>query len=230
MAAKTRRVHFDAIIVPRGAEASAVKRGWRAPRPALVDVPAGARAGTALSEELPATTALVLGLCGAVDPALRVGETVVYASIADGDDAIELDRELALSCAVLLGLAPLGAASVARVIGSVAAKAAIRAATGAAVIDMEAASLARALHRRGIRVAMVRVVSDDAQNVLPNLDNVYDATGALRPFALAASLARTPRRSYFFVARVLQSLRALRLTATRLSRGSLDSKLTAPHR
>jgi nucleoside phosphorylase len=159
-------------------------------------------------------------VCGALDPALRVGDTVVYARIADGTAVIELDPDLVAACAGAFDRAPVNAANVARVVSSAADKSALRAATGAAVIDMEAAAIARALHLRGVRLAMVRVVSDDAAGELPDLRAAYDDEGAIRPLALAAALLRTPGRSIRFVAHVIQALRALRATAARLSLSS----------
>jgi adenosylhomocysteine nucleosidase len=215
-------VRFDAIVVPRGAEARAVEQGWPAARSALLAVPAGAAAGTRLADAAFGATALVLGVCGALDPGLRVGDTVVYARIADGADLIELDAELTAVCAAACATAPVGAANVAGVVGAPSAKAALRVATGAAVIDMEAASIARALHGRGVRVAMVRVVSDDAAGELPDLRDVYTPGGALRPLALALAFARTPRRSALFIVHALVALRALRATAARLASCSTD--------
>jgi hypothetical protein len=216
-------VRFDAIVVPRGAEARAVQGGWPAPRPALLAVPAGDQAGAQLARGMMPATALVLGVCGALDPALGVADTVVYARIADGAEIIELDARLAAACAAVCATVPVSAANVAAVVGSAAAKAALRAATGAAVIDMEGASIARALHARGVRVAMVRVVSDAAGGELPDLRDVYTPAGALRPLALALAFARTPRRSVQFIAHVLRALGELRATAARLAAGSSES-------
>jgi hypothetical protein len=210
-------VRFDAIVVPRGAEARAVEGGWPASRPALFGVPAGAAAGPGLAGAALGATALVLGVCGALDPALHVGDTVVYARITDSAGVIELDPELAAACAAACATAPVGAANVPSVVGAAAAKAALRTATGAAVIDMEGASIARALHGRGVRVAMVRVVSDDAAGELPDLRDVYTPAGTLRPLALALAFARAPRRSAQFIVHVLRALRALRETAARLA-------------
>ncbi len=210
-------MHFDAIVVPLGAEAQAVKRGWYGVSPPLVMVPAGAAAGAAVRVGPSHATALVIGLCGALDPALAVGQTVVYGEIAEGSVRIDLDPQLAQACAQRLGVAVYRAANVATVVAEPAAKTALRVESGAAVIDMEAASLARALHANGVRVAMVRVVSDDARSTLPDLRDVYDPAGTLRPLALTLAFARHPMRSVRFIRNVLTALRALYAAARQLS-------------
>ncbi len=192
-------------------------KGWPAARARMTVVSAGAAAARALRGRRAGQTALVLGVCGALDPNLRVGDTVVYARVIDGAETFELDRELAAHCSAVYGVAPVSAANVARVIGEVDAKAEIRAATGAAVIDMEAAALARSLQHSGVRVAMVRVVSDDARGELPDLRNAYTADGTLRPAELAFALLRAPARGARFIAAVLRALDALRRAAARLA-------------
>jgi nucleoside phosphorylase len=210
-------VRFDTIIVPRGAEARAVEQGWPGTRPERISIPAGGAARTALQTRALGECALVFGLCGAIDPALRVGDAVVYSRIVDGAQTIELDAHLAAACARACASTPIVAASVPVVVGGVASKAALRAQTGAAVIDMEAAAVAHALEARGVRVAMVRIVSDDALHELPDLTNAFDAAGALRPIALALAFARAPLRGARFITNALRALRALRATAARLA-------------
>jgi nucleoside phosphorylase len=215
-------VRFDTIVVPRGAEARAVERGWPAPRPPIREVVAGARAGDALINGRVMPTVLVLGVCGALDPELRVGDAVAYGRVVVGETVLELDPELAAACALTCGRAPVVAADVAAVIGAAAAKAALRAASGAAVVDMEAAAILRALQGRGARVAMVRVVSDDAHHDLPDLAGMYDSAGALRPLVLAAALARAPVRGVRFVLSALRALSALSALAERLAQSAVE--------
>lgn len=210
-------MRFDAIVVPRGAEARAVERGWLAPRPTTLVVPAGAAAGRALNDGRPIGTALVLGVCGALDPALRVGDLVVYQAISDGAVTIDLDADLAARCAIVCRSAPRRVLTVPAVVGDLAAKTELLRSSGAAAVDMEGVAIARALHARNIRVAMVRVVSDDAATALPDLSRVYDTYGRLRPLALASALVRSPLRSVRFIVNVLTALRALRAAARLLS-------------
>lgn len=210
-------MRFDTIVVPRGAEARAVAKGWPAARGRMVRVSAGAAAARGLPIGRPGQAALVFGVCGALDPSLRVGDTVVYARVIDGTETFELDPDLAAHCAGVYGVAPVSAANVERVIGEVAAKAELRAATGASAIDMEAGALARSLHRDGVRVAMVRVVSDDARGALPDLANAYSPDGTLRPGELAFALLRAPVRGARFIAAALRALRALQRAAPRMA-------------
>ncbi len=213
-------MQFDTIVVPRGAEARAVMRGWPTPRPDVLVIPAGAAAGPFIAEGVPLGRVLVLGLCGALDPSLAVGDAVVYTRIVEGPVAAAVDAQLSSACADALGRPLVVAATVDRVVGDVAGKVAIRASTGAAVIDMEAASLAAALTGRGARVVMVRVVSDAAQTELPDLRGVYAPDGALRPLRLTAALLRWPRRGASFVRNALHALRSLQATATVLAQAS----------
>lgn len=202
---------FDSVVVPLGAEASAVRRGWGALPPGFVLVPAGAASADGIASGMSGGTALVLGLCGALDPALEVGDIVVYDRIVAVDGEIALDADLARHSAGVLGGVPLvRAANAGHVVGSVDEKAELARATGAVVVDMEALSLARVLTARGTRFVMVRVVSDDARGEMPRLTGIYDAGGRLRPLSLAFALLRNPVRSLRFIANVRVALAALR--------------------
>jgi adenosylhomocysteine nucleosidase len=118
------------------------------------------------------------GFCGALDPALRVGD------IMTGMERI---------------------ASVDRVVVSAEEKRALRQKTGAAAVEMEAAAVARTAAQWGIPFRCVRVVSDIAAEDLPLDFNLYrDAAGRfsrtrialaamLRPFSVMPRLMRLDR-------------------------------------
>lgn len=209
---------FDSVVVPLGAEASAVRRGWGGKPPGLVLVPAGAASADGIAGGMAGGTALVLGLCGALDPAFHVGDVVVYDHIVAVDGEIVLDAELARrSAGALGGVRLVRAANAGHVVGSVEEKAELGRSTGAVVVDMEALSLARVLTARGTRFVMVRVVSDDVWSDMPKLAGIYDAGGRLRPLSLAFALLRNPARSLRFIANVRIALNALRRASASLA-------------
>jgi uridine phosphorylase len=204
---------FDAILVPRGAEAGAVRRAI-AGRIPVVECAAGARAADALALIAAGSRVAVLGLCGALDSQLRVGDVVVYERLVN-ESSLRLDSSSA-HVAQHLAARLVAGAGVERVLGSVRAKAELRAASGAEVCDMESASLAAMFASRAIRAITIRVVSDDAMSELPDLSSAYDRDGRLRPMALAAAFVREPLRSARFIVNALSALRALEKAAAQL--------------
>ena len=104
------------------------------------------------------------GICGALDPALAVGDLV----IADAVGSLATDPAWTARLRQSLpgsrgGLAAGGNT----IVGSVAAKAALRHATGASIVDMESHAVAHAAHAAGLPFAVVRAVSDAAAFALP---------------------------------------------------------------
>jgi hypothetical protein len=118
------------------------------------------------------------GFCGALDPALGVGDIVT------GMEKI---------------------ASVDRVVVTAEEKRALREKTGAAAVEMEAAAVARTASDWGVPFHCLRVVSDTAAEDLPLDFNLYrDAegrfsrtrialAGMLRPFSVMPRLMRLDR-------------------------------------
>lgn len=132
------------------------------------------------------TLVIAAGTCGALAPALVVGDLVVPETVVaptgarvTTDALPDLERAGAL-------------ATVARVAGDAEAKARVRAATGAIAVDMESAAILGWARERGARIAAVRGVSDAAGETVPvDLAGIVARDGRVQPArALGVMLAR----------------------------------------
>jgi hypothetical protein len=199
------------FLVPRGAEAAAVRRAAGEAR--VVELPAGAAAAEALPDFRDGETVVVLGLCGALRM-LRAGDVAIYGRVVDAARTVVLDAQLigALTAA-LPGATVVDACTTKRVVTLAAARAVLAQRFGADVVDMEATHLAAALGARGVPFAMVRVVSDDAARDLPPIEDAVDAAGRIRPLRIALAFARAPRAVVAFVRDVRGALATLSDTA-----------------
>ncbi len=209
------------ILVPRGAEAGAVRRSRTERR--IVEIAPGRSAavapGPAVTAALPPfdgdPTVLVLGLCGALRDR-RAGDVVVYRAIATDAGVLALDAALAESLAARLVRSGAPAFAVVacttdHVVTTRAERRALAERYDADVVDMEGAHLAAALGARRARFAMVRVVSDDASRDLPALQGAVRADGRLDGARIALAFARSPFGALAFVREVRGAL--ARLTA-----------------
>jgi adenosylhomocysteine nucleosidase len=165
------------------------------------------------------------GYAGALDPELKVGEVVEPRRVVDAGDgsSVSLCRSPHFS---RKGRARNGAPAELRSagqpraavptyglvsFGSVATpaqKARLRASFGAQAVDMEAAAVARSAQARGVGFAAVKVISEEADFVLPPVERFVDSEGrflgarfvwfaALRPWLWprVVRLARNSRRA-----------------------------------
>jgi adenosylhomocysteine nucleosidase len=158
------------------------------------------------------------GVCGALDPGLQVGDIVLSDSVInEAGTHLSVTASPSQRAAIAMGgNAHRGAmASSSRIAATPEAKAALRAATGAVAVDMESAAIVEAAAAHGCASMVLRGVSDDARESLPEeLMGLLRADGRIRGGGVFA-LARP---------RVLA--RALRLRrATRLALGSVADSL-----
>lgn len=98
------------------------------------------------------------GLCGALDPALRVGDIVV-----SGEGSLESPARFVRGAVHTAG----------RVIGTAREKRALRNQTGAIAVDMEAATVQAEAAQRNVLFLAIRAVSDAAGDTLPLDFNRY---------------------------------------------------------
>ncbi len=89
---------------------------------------------------------------------------------------------------------------------------------GADVVDMEAAvileTLASVYPAITTPVAMIRVVSDNVEQTLPDLTTAFSEEGLLRPLPLALAMLRQPIAALHLVRSSLHSLNRLQTAAT----------------
>ena len=161
------------------------------------------------------------GLCGALDPALEVGDLVLCDSVIDRAGArLSVTASAHQRAVAAGGASPAAGAMVSssRVVTTPEAKAALRARTGGVAVDMESAAIVAAAAAHGCDSMIVRGVSDDARDSLPEeLLALVDADGRLRRgrvFALArprilAAALRLRRASHHALGNVAGSLARL---------------------
>ncbi|HSE92238.1 MAG TPA: hypothetical protein VLF19_02960 [Methylomirabilota bacterium] len=165
-------------------------RDWPCYRGGRIEIacigPRAVRLSERLTDDWLAPAVVVsAGVCGALAPALATGALVVPEAVVVDGARLALDP--------LPGLPASGTLlSVASVVGTPTAKARLWMETGAIAMDMESGAIAAWTRRRGTRVAVVRGVSDTAQETVPaDLAALVEAGGRVRAAsALRAVLAR----------------------------------------
>jgi adenosylhomocysteine nucleosidase len=161
----------------------------------------GAAAAAAGARALIAAGARALtsfGLAGGLDPALVPGAICLPSEVIGADGtALPTSAAWRLRLAsALVGAYPIAEGALlssARVVASVAEKAALRAATAAVAIDMESLAVAHVAAAHQLPFIAVRVIVDGAADALPDaVAAAGDAEGHLNLWRLLGALARSP--------------------------------------
>jgi adenosylhomocysteine nucleosidase len=109
-----------------------------------------------------------IGLAGALSPHLKVGDAVIADRILFGGETFRCDNLWRVALAAKLKGAHQGpTAGSQSILRDRAAKAALYNASGALAVDMESQIAARFADARGLRLAALRIISDDATHALP---------------------------------------------------------------
>ena len=210
------------ILVPKGAQYNSVCRGVKAATsaPLVFSIPVGVKAVTQYLENdfsLP-TKVLIMGLCGSLSPKYGVGDVVLYESCVYGGEVWECDRIFTsqlynnLKTKVTL-VKSLTSDSV---VYSTSEKRQLAETFPAEVVDMEGFAALKILSKRGISVAMLRVVSDDSKHNIPNLNSAIDDNGNLQPLPLAREMITQPIAAFNLIKGSLKALKLLQLVASEL--------------
>ncbi len=156
----------------------------------IADGPGCALAGNAAAQALSRAKVNCIvstGLCGALDERLAPGQLVHAVDVVDGHGTSW--QSLAPSA----GTKPVRLLSVGRVAVTTGEKRSLALATGAGVVEMEAAGVAAEAARQGWPFYCVRVVSDGMEEELPMDFNLYrDAEGRFSRIRIAAACVLRP--------------------------------------
>jgi hypothetical protein len=219
----------NAIFVPQGAELKAVQQGLKRSGAThtvlLYPIPMGPQPTEQCLEQWLQTrrqhlgnapSVLLVGLCGSLTAQLGIGDRVLYQSCIDGrvspsvpvlpcDESLlqALQERLNPSVTQVTGL------MCDRLVHLATQKAALAQQYPTQVVDMEGYAFLQALKSTGVKVGMLRVVSDDAQHDVPDLAAAMTETGELKPLALASSMIRQPRRALRLIQGSLAGLKQL---------------------
>jgi hypothetical protein len=211
-------IPIQAILVPQGSEYRAVCQGLKrvsVTHLSVLPIPVSPEPATRYLQKLLKSGyfnsqqpgVLLMGLCGSLQTNYQIGEAVVYQGCLDGlnnSSSKACDSVLTSWLQNRLPKAPLVKALTSdRLLYTVEQKRQAAQLSGADVVDMEGFAVLNVLSQAGIAVAMVRIISDDANHNLPNLTSAISSEGTLQSLPLALGMLRNP------------------IAATRLIRGSL---------
>ena len=134
------------------------------------------------------------GICGGLKPGLAVGAAVIATEIVFGQERYATDADWRAALSLALPHAGQGAlAGSDRVVATAADKADLFGETGAVALDMESHVAARIAAVHGLPFAALRVVSDSAQDVLPDaVRGAIDSRGEVRISRVLLALAGDP--------------------------------------
>ena len=137
-----------------------------------------------------------IGIAGALDPALKVGDAVVASEVVAGDRRIATGAAWSERLRAALPEARLGAVLGSNtMVADGSAKARLHQATGALSVDMESHVAAEAAGRHSLPFAVLRFISDDASRALPKAAQAgMKPDGGMDLAAVLRSLAADPRQ------------------------------------
>jgi len=134
------------------------------------------------------------GLCGALDPDLQIGQLVAATAVATADGLFPADETLTDQLRTALGelaAGPIAGSPV--IVPGPLEKSALRQRTGAIAVDMESHEVVRAAAHAGVPFAVLRAVSDLADEALPlSAQAGFRPDGGVDVMAVIAGLARRP--------------------------------------
>ena len=227
---------FNFIFVPQGQEYQAVLRGLKQVHQdgiKIIPIPIGSESlkvylkqwlNSEDCQNLAELNILVLGLCGSLSPQYAVGDVVIYQdclSLTQINIVKECDRNLTLLIKdKFYNKAHLVHALTSdKIIISAAEKQYLGQVYSVDVVDMEGFLILESLADKKINIAMVRVISDEVNQNLPDLTGSINSNGRLNFLRLGIAMFKRPVAAFYLIKSSLKSLQILQqLTINLLSR------------
>ncbi len=142
---------------------------------------AARRATEAIIRDSAPSRIVSVGFAGALDPGLQVGDVIEPGVVINGQDGSRTNA----------GTGEYALVSYPAVCGTEQKKK-LREAFGAALVDMEAAAVAQGAEARRIAFGALKVVSDDAEFAMPDVQRFVTSDGDFRTTAFALNVAIRP--------------------------------------
>lgn len=220
---------LDTILVPQGSEYQAVMKGWqKKPNcPSILAIPVGGKAvekallRELISQKIGANSPqgiIVMGLAGSLSPQLKLGQVVLYRSCLDleSDQLLFCDSSATGYLVEKLGhkVQLVEGLSSDRVITEAEEKQNLGKRYRVQVVDMEGAAILKFFAAQQIPVVILRVISDEINQSLPDLSQVYNSAGELQTWPLTKALISQPITGFNLIRSSLYALKILEQLAT----------------
>ncbi len=215
------------ILVPQGAEHQAVLRAIKkfTNPPYILPIPVGNLAVTRYLkswwksqnfDSSSVNSVILIGLAGSLSTQLGVGEVILLESCLNfqnnqAGQIQQCDRLLTDLIEQYLGdkIKLVQGLTCDRVITNSTEKQALGKTFNRQVVDMESWAVLDFFRELKIPTLIMRVISDEVDQALPNLNNIYDHEGKLQAIALAFALIRKPMAGLKLIMGSLKALKVL---------------------
>ena len=212
----------DLILVPTGPEYKAVCTGLRSSLspPPVVAIPIGIKSVTNFlkQQQFLAQRVLVMGLAGSLSPQYGVGEVVIYQTCSYIDNQLQLitkncDHQIINLGAEKLRIKPVKGLTSDKLVYSALEKQKLAQNYPVDVVDMEGIAIVN--HFKS--VAIIRVISDNHNHNLPDLNFAINAQGKLTAFKMALAFLRQPLAAMKLIKGSLTALKILEKVTSQIN-------------
>lgn len=225
------------ILVPQGAEYHAVLGITKnnPHLPVILPIPVGKLAVTKYLQDwrqnnpdFSPTGVILMGLGGSLSAEFGLGQTVLLESCLNyqnnqADQEKQSDRALTDWVQQKLGqnIRRVQGLTSDRVITDASEKQELGKNFNRQVVEMEGWAVLKFFNELGMPATIIRVISDEVEQSLPDLSKIYNSQGKLNAIALTFALGKKPIAGYRLIVASLKSLKILNQITRKLFSSSL---------